>query len=362
MTDKKPEAPAWTEPAESPATFEKIKALLGADKITFDLTTHKPVLTCEEAATVRGVNLASGAKAMLIKDVGKKLVLEGVPYYLAVLSASTRFSSKAFKKLIKCKSIRFASPEEVFQTTGCLPGAVPPFGKFLSVPLWVDRSLGKNEKINFNCGLRTTSMSMSYSDWFKFEEPTWNVFTEEEIELGDLPKEEAKTEVKKDGREAKKAERLAARQNKVAAQGSEGQKDPNDPSAHLFGERPLMRSQGDPEIRHTKKFTDVKYIHAGMEGAEIIVRCRLHNCRAKGKLCFTVLRQQFSTIQAILAADETISKGMVNFVSKVPRESIIEVKAKVIVPDEPIETCTQKVELQILEFWIVNKSAPILPF
>ena len=43
---------------------------------------------------MRGVDLASGAKAMLIKDSGKTLTLEGVPYYLAIMSASTRFSSK----------------------------------------------------------------------------------------------------------------------------------------------------------------------------------------------------------------------------------------------------------------------------
>ena len=115
-------------------------------------------MTCEEASEVRGVSLDSGAKAMLLKDTGKKLATEGVSYYLAVLSASKRFSSKQFKKIISCKSVRFATPEEVFTTTGCLPGAVPPFGKLFGVPVWVDRSLGKNESINFNCGLRTHSL------------------------------------------------------------------------------------------------------------------------------------------------------------------------------------------------------------
>lgn len=61
-------------------------------------------------------------------------------------------------------------------------------------------------------------MSMSYADYFQMEQPTWNVFTDEEIELGDLPVAEEKKEVKVDSRDAKKAERLAARQTKVAAQ------------------------------------------------------------------------------------------------------------------------------------------------
>ena len=81
---------------------------------------------------------------------------------------------------------------------------------------------------------------MSYADYFKVEEPTWNVFTEEEIELGDLPK--AAEAPKKDDRQAKKNERLAARQNKGAAAADDNKKDPNDPSADLFGERELNKS------------------------------------------------------------------------------------------------------------------------
>ena len=238
MDDKKEE---WVEPAESPDSFEKIKAFLEQQKVKFEMTTHEPVRTSEEAAKVRGVSLASGAKAMILKDTGKKLAMEGVPFYLAVLSASNRFSSKQFKKIINCKSLRFATPEECFQKTGCLSGAVSPFGKMFGMPVWVDRGLSKQEKINFNCGLRTHSITMSYDDYFKVEEPTFQVFTEEEITLGDLPKVEAKAP-EKDNRQAKKNERLAARQNKAAAQGEENKKDPNDPSAALFGERELIRS------------------------------------------------------------------------------------------------------------------------
>jgi aspartyl/asparaginyl-tRNA synthetase len=106
----------------------------------------------------------------------------------------------------------------------------------------------------------------------------------------------------------------------------------------------------------------VKNIDATLEGQTIVTRGRLHNSRGKGNLCFIVIRQQFSTVQAILSVDEVISKGMVQYASKIPRESIIEIKAKVTVPTTPVETCSQKVELVVQEFWVINKSAPILPF
>lgn len=256
------------------------------------------MLTSEEAAQVRGVSLASGAKAMLLKDTGKKLTKEGVAYYLAVMSAANRFSSKQFKKITSCKSIRFATPEEVHQTTGCLPGAVPPFGQIFNVPVWVDRSLGKQESINFNCGLRTHSITMTYADYFKAEAPTFHVFTDEEIELGDLPQED-KEEKKGDNRDAKKAERLAARQKKVE-ETAEVKWDPKDPSAHLYGERELIRSQVNPDIRLTKIFTKVVDITDALKGQTITVRGRLHNARGKGNLAFLVIRQQFATIQAVI--------------------------------------------------------------
>lgn len=68
--------------------------MLDEAKIDYEFTEHEPVQTCEEAAKVRNVSLESGAKAMLIKDCGKTLTREGVPFYLAVMSASNRFSSK----------------------------------------------------------------------------------------------------------------------------------------------------------------------------------------------------------------------------------------------------------------------------
>ena len=79
-------------------------------------------------------------------------------------------------------------------------------------------------------------------------------------------------------------------------------------------------------------------------------------------MAFVVVRETFATAQAVLFVGETISKGMVTFASKIPRESIIEIVAKVTVPENPIEGCSQQVELQVQEIWCINKSVPVLPF
>ena len=39
-------------------------------------------------------------------------------------------------------------------------------------------------------------------------------------------------------------------------------------------------------------------------------------------------------------ADDKISKGMVAYTGKIPKESIVEIKATVNVPKNPVETCS----------------------
>jgi len=65
--------------------------------------------------------------------------------------------------------------------------------------------------MNFNIGLRTHSCSMTYADYFAVEEPKFHVFTDEEIALGDIPKDDTAEAPKKNDRDAKKQERLAQR-------------------------------------------------------------------------------------------------------------------------------------------------------
>lgn len=172
---------------ENPATCNRLLAFLEEHDVKFTLSTHEVCRTSEESAAVRGATLDSGAKTLLIKDCTNNLVEQGVPFFLVVMSASRRFSSKQFKKIIGARKIRFASPDELQNVTGCLPGAVPPFGSLFGIPSWVDRSLTKQETINFNCGLRTASVRMQYADYQMIEHPNTHVFTIEEMELGEAP-------------------------------------------------------------------------------------------------------------------------------------------------------------------------------
>ena len=54
-----------------PSVFSRIEDLLNNAGVTFDVLRHEPVYTSEEAARVRGVDLSSGAKALVCKAAGE---------------------------------------------------------------------------------------------------------------------------------------------------------------------------------------------------------------------------------------------------------------------------------------------------
>ncbi len=161
-----------SEELEDAATYERVLERLKKAGAEYGVLEHEPVKTSAEAAAVRGVSLASGAKAMLVKTGAVKGVAAGAPFVLAVMSASRRFSWKLLKKALETKKLSMAEVDAVRELTGCLPGAVPPFGSVFSTPTVVDRSLlDQGETINFNAGLRTRSVNMKTKDYIDIEKP-----------------------------------------------------------------------------------------------------------------------------------------------------------------------------------------------
>lgn len=74
-----------------------------------------------------------------------------------------------------------------------------------------------------------------------------------------------------------------------------------------------------------------------------------------------MLREQFSTVQAVAFKSETISKDMIKYMAGVPSESIVDIVGLVEKPEKEIESCTQKVEIKISKFFVVNRATNQLP-
>jgi len=146
----------------------QIRDWLLRESVVFREVHHEPTRTSEESARARGEELRIGGKALLIKV--------DADFRLFVLSAERKLDSAAIRTHFNAKKTRFASPEELMELTGLVPGSVPPFGPpVLPFPLYVDPSVFENERIAFNAGSLTDSIIMGIGDYRRLANP--EIFT-----------------------------------------------------------------------------------------------------------------------------------------------------------------------------------------
>jgi Ala-tRNA(Pro) deacylase len=97
------------------------------------------------------------------------------------MSAARAVDWKALRAAAGCKQLALASLDDVWSLTGCVVGAVPPFGSlFAGCTTLVDRSLlDQGDKINFNAALRTVSvLGLPVAAYLALEKPALAAFTE----------------------------------------------------------------------------------------------------------------------------------------------------------------------------------------
>ena len=141
----------------------EIIKLLDSNKVKYEASTHPAVRTSEEAAAIRGVNIKTGAKAMVILSEGK--------FYMFCLSAADKIDFKAVRRILGTDSVSLATPEEVLAVTHCVVGCVPPFGSALfGIKTYADKHLLLIPEINFSAGLLTHSVRVKTADWHRMVE------------------------------------------------------------------------------------------------------------------------------------------------------------------------------------------------
>jgi prolyl-tRNA editing enzyme YbaK/EbsC (Cys-tRNA(Pro) deacylase) len=137
-----------------------IRQILTEKGIDFKEIHHAPTHTSEESAAVRGEELKTGGKAIVMKLDDH--------FKLFVIAADRKIDSSKIKKYFGIRKLRFASSDELMSVTGLVPGSVPPFGKpVLDLNLFIDNSIQQNKKIAFNAGSLTDSIVMEVTDYLK---------------------------------------------------------------------------------------------------------------------------------------------------------------------------------------------------
>jgi len=150
----------------------RIKTHLDENGVTFRHLEHEVTRTSEDSARVRGEPLAVGAKAIVMKLDDR--------FMLFVMSAVLRIDSAKLREHFGIKKSRFATPDELMELTGLVPGSVPPFGApILGLPLFIDPSVFRNDRVAFNAGSLTESIIMSSDDYRRVADGHVLAFTKE---------------------------------------------------------------------------------------------------------------------------------------------------------------------------------------
>ena len=142
------------------AVLERLRTWLAQQDVPVREVHHEPTRTSEESARVRGEELRVGGKAIVLKvdDV----------FALFVFSAERRLDSGLVRRELGARRTRCATPEELAEMTGLVPGAVPPFGRpILPFDLYIDPSIPRNDRIAFNAGSLTDSMILPMADYLR---------------------------------------------------------------------------------------------------------------------------------------------------------------------------------------------------
>jgi Ala-tRNA(Pro) deacylase len=153
--------------------LEQIRNCLKTAGIPFHEVEHEPTRTSEESAAARGEALGVGAKALLLST-------DGV-FRLFVLPADRKLDSKAIRRHLGVRKTRFASDGELYDLTGLVAGAVPPFGRpILPFELYADDAVGSQfDRLAFNAGSLSHSIIMAASDWDAIANPNRFQFSKE---------------------------------------------------------------------------------------------------------------------------------------------------------------------------------------
>jgi Ala-tRNA(Pro) deacylase len=147
--------------------FDRLVALLEAEKADFRVIEHEPEGRSELISKIRGNHPSQAAKAMVVAVKAA----EGRKFVLAVLPGDRRVNFGAIAKAVGGKKAALAAPEEAKRLTDCEMGAVPPFSMSSDLTLVVDPDLLTHDSIAFNAGRLDRSMFLSTKSYIAVAKP-----------------------------------------------------------------------------------------------------------------------------------------------------------------------------------------------
>jgi len=142
----------------------KLREYLDKQKVPYEVLSHRQAFTAQEVAQAQHVPGRDLAKVVMVRSGGAFVML--------VIPAPYRVDLERARLAIGKTDLVLATEDEfkgLFPQ--CEAGAMPPFGNLYDLPVYVDRTLTRDEAIVFNAGTHTQTVKMKYDDFARLVQP-----------------------------------------------------------------------------------------------------------------------------------------------------------------------------------------------
>jgi nondiscriminating aspartyl-tRNA synthetase len=132
-------------------------------------------------------------------------------------------------------------------------------------------------------------------------------------------------------------------------------------SKDKYGDTPVLGSTDYKPLKN--KRYGLYEVSELTDGTEVLVRCEVATARSQSaKLAFLNFSDDLDSIQAVVAASESLSRQMVKFAANIPTESVVDVVGLAKDVKDPIKSATiSNKELHITQLWVVSRAVPQAP-
>ncbi len=148
----------------------RLRELLDQHGARYEVLTHSPAHTAQEAAQ---------SKHLSGRDIAKVVVIRrGGAFSLAVLPVQSRVDLKRLGAVLGEEISLASEPEVAAAFPDCEPGAMPPFGILEGLKTYLDESLTHDRQIVFNAGSHVEAIQMPFEDYRRVAAPVVLWFAE----------------------------------------------------------------------------------------------------------------------------------------------------------------------------------------
>jgi Ala-tRNA(Pro) deacylase len=142
---------------------DSLKQYLSDNGVDFEEQHHRLAYTAQEVANAGHTPGKHVAKVTMTKTDGELIML--------VLPACTRVNFDKLKNILGREAYLATESDFAHLFPDCEVGAMPPFGHFYGLRVYVDPVLADDEFIVFNDGTHTDTLKIRYADYERLEHP-----------------------------------------------------------------------------------------------------------------------------------------------------------------------------------------------